>query len=542
LRYWLYIAILLLSHYDFAQVISNNGRFSVNFDKGCALFTVEVTDLTNTIATPQYIYDGADITAPETLDTFFTYTAPGSYIIIQINNSLNPTTDTLEIEVIENEFPEFEYFYCDESAVFIEITDTYYDFFQLSSPNENILIRDNRSLELNLPPGVQSSVTVQGFFEDTAPNCGQTTINITPRELQPDIVIENLNFDYLCDNELRLIVDVSADPQTFYEISYSSGPLQGVLYEGQIDSSTLIIEPVIIDTANLEICLDASVVSPCSGTRLPSSSYCDELPATFTAIEYAFASYNSQNIDVIFENSEAGIVSIEKIIEGEVFQTWDSVSQNLTDVSISPLRRYNYNLIYTPFCGASEQSLNVSPPFLYSEELETNQYEFNYEPSISFLESAYETEVLIFNSQDTSTRQTIEAPTFPLTINLNSDIGRNQIIQVVEIYNQNNFRLFSNPIQLDFEEVVFIPKAFTPNDDGLNDVLEIFGLPTDNFELQIFNTWGELIYVCSDIDNFWNGRTKNQRSPEGVYVYKIVFETTEGNKVSQSGSFLLLNN
>ncbi|MDZ4757467.1 MAG: PKD domain-containing protein [Bacteroidota bacterium] len=69
---------------------------------------------------------------------------------------------------------------------------------------------------------------------------------------------------------------------------------------------------------------------------------------------------------------------------------------------------------------------------------------------------------------------------------------------------------------------LFLPDAFSPNGDGLNDKFEILGnlKCIENFSLEIFNRWGEKVFSTTDITNFWDGKTSNKKEvPEGVYIY-----------------------
>jgi gliding motility-associated-like protein len=90
---------------------------------------------------------------------------------------------------------------------------------------------------------------------------------------------------------------------------------------------------------------------------------------------------------------------------------------------------------------------------------------------------------------------------------------------------------------------LFIPNAFTPNGDGLNDVFTIVS-PCEEleFELLIFNRWGTLVYEQRSGTPSWDGYYNGELTP-GVYVYKINYRgrsmagPVEGK---ESGSITLL--
>ncbi len=73
---------------------------------------------------------------------------------------------------------------------------------------------------------------------------------------------------------------------------------------------------------------------------------------------------------------------------------------------------------------------------------------------------------------------------------------------------------------------VFVPNAFTPNGDGVNDIWYPVGEGMEDFELQIFTRWGELIFTSNSTDVGWDGTFKGDAAQNGVYVYKMWYINT----------------
>ena len=71
--------------------------------------------------------------------------------------------------------------------------------------------------------------------------------------------------------------------------------------------------------------------------------------------------------------------------------------------------------------------------------------------------------------------------------------------------------------------VLWFPNAFTPNGDGKNDVFKAEGESLNQFSLQIFNRWGEVIYKSSNPDQGWDGNYQGLPAPEGVYSWKAAY-------------------
>ncbi len=72
---------------------------------------------------------------------------------------------------------------------------------------------------------------------------------------------------------------------------------------------------------------------------------------------------------------------------------------------------------------------------------------------------------------------------------------------------------------------VTVPDAFTPNGDHLNDVFELFA-PCDpkDFEMKIFNRWGELMYFSNQMNNFWDGKYKGEDVKQGIYPWIMKYQ------------------
>lgn len=93
-----------------------------------------------------------------------------------------------------------------------------------------------------------------------------------------------------------------------------------------------------------------------------------------------------------------------------------------------------------------------------------------------------------------------------------------------------------------FEEtpVIYIPNAFTPDGDGNNDFFFAKGTNIVDFEMTIWNRWGELIYTTTSMDVGWDGRYKGTDVQQDVYVYKANYSTTNGDFGSATGHVTLL--
>ncbi|MEI7596726.1 MAG: gliding motility-associated C-terminal domain-containing protein, partial [Bacteroidota bacterium] len=87
---------------------------------------------------------------------------------------------------------------------------------------------------------------------------------------------------------------------------------------------------------------------------------------------------------------------------------------------------------------------------------------------------------------------------------------------------------------------MFIPNAFTPNNDNFNEIFKAIGTNIVEFEIFIFNRWGEQLYHSEDILEGWNGTFKGRTCPQGVYYYLITYRGLRDVKKSAKGHLTLV--
>lgn len=87
--------------------------------------------------------------------------------------------------------------------------------------------------------------------------------------------------------------------------------------------------------------------------------------------------------------------------------------------------------------------------------------------------------------------------------------------------------------------IVWVPNAFTPgNNDNLNDSWGAVTTNITEFELKIFDRWGQIVFTSQDPEYKWNGTWQNKHSTyvkQDVYVYKIWYTDARGNDLTQTG-------
>jgi len=75
---------------------------------------------------------------------------------------------------------------------------------------------------------------------------------------------------------------------------------------------------------------------------------------------------------------------------------------------------------------------------------------------------------------------------------------------------------------------LFIPNSFTPNVDGLNDSFGAVGENITEFNMRIYNRWGELIFHSPNIFDQWDGTSGGKLAPTGTYTYRVSYKIENG--------------
>jgi gliding motility-associated-like protein len=87
---------------------------------------------------------------------------------------------------------------------------------------------------------------------------------------------------------------------------------------------------------------------------------------------------------------------------------------------------------------------------------------------------------------------------------------------------------------------VFVPNVFSPNNDGKNDRVMIYGNYINKVEMRIFNQWGQQVAFLNSQTQGWDGTHKGKPQPVGVYVYALRAVMTDGRTVDLKGSITLV--
>ncbi len=88
---------------------------------------------------------------------------------------------------------------------------------------------------------------------------------------------------------------------------------------------------------------------------------------------------------------------------------------------------------------------------------------------------------------------------------------------------------------------IWVPSAFSPNDDHVNDVLYVRGNNVKNFTFRVFDRWGNKLFETSDLKTGWDGEYQGRKVNAGILVYTLTYELKDGTSQTIKGNITVSN-
>ncbi|MCF0206392.1 MAG: gliding motility-associated C-terminal domain-containing protein, partial [Bacteroidales bacterium] len=92
------------------------------------------------------------------------------------------------------------------------------------------------------------------------------------------------------------------------------------------------------------------------------------------------------------------------------------------------------------------------------------------------------------------------------------------------------------------EHSIFVPTAFTPNNDDQNETFKVFAnfIDKSQYSIVIYDRWGGAVFKSTDIDEEWDGSDGTHPCPPGVYTWRIHYKDMYGIDYEKKGTLMLL--
>ncbi|GAA4428294.1 hypothetical protein GCM10023188_12360 [Pontibacter saemangeumensis] len=262
------------------------------------------------------------------------------------------------------------------------------------------------------------------------------------------------------------------------------------------------------------------------------------------AAPYLFASYTLNNeVELSLElpqNEMAQQISYERSTSGSAYQALAQGQQAIHTDAVPAAASHCYRAGFTNACGNTSSLSNVACPIFLEVRmqgdgaavvLEWTKYEgFPNGVRQYTVELLDESDLVVKSYTATGTTYTDRA--------LSDD--QPQLRYRIKGTASNGSSTYSNVAVIDQEITLHIPSGFTPNGDGLNDILEVKGRFFNSYSIRIYNNLGHVIYEGTAADAGWDGTYKGELQPAGAYAYEITAAADSGAKRRRTGTVTLL--
>lgn len=99
---------------------------------------------------------------------------------------------------------------------------------------------------------------------------------------------------------------------------------------------------------------------------------------------------------------------------------------------------------------------------------------------------------------------------------------------------------YAATIVAEINSMLYVPEAFSPNGDQINDFLEVEYSGLESFSIRIFNRWGEVVYQSNDPAENWDGKVNGNIPASGVYVYVVNAKGADNKTYTFNGTVSLI--
>jgi gliding motility-associated-like protein len=219
--------------------------------------------------------------------------------------------------------------------------------------------------------------------------------------------------------------------------------------------------------------------------------------------------------------------------EGGFVYHWSGVDQFGQNVTVVPSSTQSFVVTATDICGESIQGnvvvdvQNIFSDFLSTYITET-EIQFTATPEPPCPECTYVWDFGDGNVSDEMNplHEFDGLSEYDVTLQVINPIGCNDLTHT----------LIHAPV------ILYIPNSFTPNNDGVNDVFQVFGDQILKYEIKIYNRWGEEVFASTDIDEVWVGNLPGGEHyvTNGVYTYVVKVKGFNSDAFEKKGTINLL--
>ncbi|MEO8470666.1 MAG: T9SS type B sorting domain-containing protein [Chryseolinea sp.] len=269
------------------------------------------------------------------------------------------------------------------------------------------------------------------------------------------------------------------------------------------------------------------------------TAFSSDIPATIQNISTRVTGNNS--VDLVWIQDPGFNVADYTVLKGGTPIGTSNVT-TFTDNTLLPGANLCYTINYTDACGnKSLTSAEACPINLTGSLQPTNSVNLSWTAYNGWRNGVDHYMVERFSDQG-DLLQSFNVGTSTILVDDEEDPDHQTYVYRVTAFavEAGVIESISNTITVIKEPNIYHPSAFTPNGDGLNDTFQVFGQYTESVEFKIFNRWGEMLFITTDLGVSWDGSYKGNAVPEGTYVFRAFLTDMVGRTVERSGNVLLM--
>lgn len=319
-------------------------------------------------------------------------------------------------------------------------------------------------------------------------------------------------------------------------VSGSTGPAIVADWSGQQNASLFVLETSEFgcpgDTVKLDVFIDNPQIECVLVTVTPPPGS-DKNVLVFYNLTNAPRYNNTVVIQRRLRGSATGFATIGNASPTGLFYT------DITALTDS--NSYEYRAVAINLCGDSIFSNQNTDVLLKGIKTGPFSYQLSFTDYLNWPNGVarYELYRLLENKTDYQLYQTYNAPSTEDFDNGKDHFGMWFRIKAIENGGQNR-ESWSNDVRLYFEPLIFVPNAFSPDANGLNErfIPNSGGMKT--YTMRIYSRWGEKLFETSNNEVGWDGNYLEKPVQSGIYVYVIDYSDYKDRQYQVKGTLHLM--
>lgn len=212
-----------------------------------------------------------------------------------------------------------------------------------------------------------------------------------------------------------------------------------------------------------------------------------------------------------------------------------------TDSNVNNSQKSNcYKIAFLDQCGSTSE---LSDAFCTTFLSEANKNELLWTVHTPFADTGVSTfEVQSYDENTGAVSTIVSLPSTQLKYTPDLSGFEDEAKFRIKVTAPDGSESYSNIYIIPLTVKLLLPDVFTPNNDTVNDKLEVKGTfrRITDFEFQIYNRWGSPVFSSDDPLKSWDGSFQGTSAPVDTYTYKIYAKLVDGTEVNKTGKFLLI--